>query len=97
VPGGNYVFQLQAANNEGIWNEEILSVPVSITTAWWTTTWFYALLGMAVLVTSWWLYKRRIRQIRQQEQVRSEFEKKLANVEMSALRAQMNPHSFSTP
>jgi LytS/YehU family sensor histidine kinase len=83
---------LQAANNEGIWNEKILSVPVIIATAWWTTAWFYALLGIIVLSFSWWLYKRRIRQVKTREYVRSEFEKKLANVEMSALRAQMNPH-----
>jgi ligand-binding sensor domain-containing protein len=92
VPGGKYVFQLQAANNEGIWNEKILSVPVIIATAWWTTAWFYALLAIIVLSFSWWLYKRRIRQVKTREYVRSEFEKKLANVEMSALRAQMNPH-----
>lgn len=92
VPGGKYVFQLQAANNEGVWNSQVLSVPVVIATAWWTTWWFYVLLGITVLGLSGWLYKRRIGQVKQREYVRSEFDKKLANVEMSALRAQMNPH-----
>ena len=40
VPGGDYVFQLQAANNEGIWNEKILELPVHIATPWWLTWWF---------------------------------------------------------
>jgi ligand-binding sensor domain-containing protein len=92
VPGGEYVFQLQAANNEGQWNEQILSVPVVIETAWWANAWFYVILVIALLSFSWWLYKRRIRQVKNREYIRSEFEKKLANVEMSALRAQMNPH-----
>lgn len=92
VPGGKYVFQLQAANNEGVWNKEILSVPVVIATAWWTTAWFYVVVAIALVSFSWWAYKRNISQVKQREYVRSEFEKKLANVEMSALRAQMNPH-----
>lgn len=92
VPGGDYVFELQAANNEGVWSEKILSVPIVIATAWWSTWWFYVLLVLTVLSFSWWAYKRRIAQVKNREYVRSEFEKKLANVEMSALRAQMNPH-----
>jgi hypothetical protein len=92
VPGGKYTFQLQAANNEGVWNSQVLSLPVVIATAWWNTWWFYVLLVVLGLGFSGWLYKRRIAQVKQREYIRSEFEKKLANVEMSALRAQMNPH-----
>ena len=40
VPGGDYVFQLQAANNEGVWNEKIFELPVHIATIWWKTWWF---------------------------------------------------------
>src|SRR4030095_13601090 len=41
---------------------------------------------------AWWAYRYRIGQIRKKEQLRSQYEKKLANSEMSALLAQMNPH-----
>src|SRR5690606_27433686 len=34
----------------------------------------------------------RIQQIRREEQMKAEFNKKLAEVEMAALRSQMNPH-----
>ena len=92
VPGGDYVFQLQAANNEGVWNEKTLELPIHIGTVWWMTTWFRiaALVTLSTLFV--WVYRYRIGQIRKKEQLRSQYEKKLANVEMSALLAQMNPH-----
>ncbi len=37
-------------------------------------------------------YRFRIKQVRREEQMKTEFNKKLAEVEMAALRSQMNPH-----
>ncbi len=92
VPGGDYVFELQAANNEGLWNEKIIALPIHVATPWWLTWWFRigTLLFFAALV--WWFYRYRISQVRKKEQLKSRYEKKLANVEMTALLAQMNPH-----
>lgn len=92
VPPGDYIFQLQAANNEGVWNAKMLQLFVQVATPWWQTWWFRiaALLLTAAIV--YWLYRFRIRQVRKKEQLKSQYEKKLANVEMSALLAQMNPH-----
>lgn len=92
IPPGDYVFQLQAANNEYIWNEEMLEIPISIASAWWMTWWFQ--LGVVLLVAGaiYWLYRYRIQQFRKKEKLKTQYEKKLANVEMTALLAQMNPH-----
>jgi LytS/YehU family sensor histidine kinase len=38
------------------------------------------------------VYRFRVGQIRREEKLKTEFNKKLAEVEMTALRAQMNPH-----
>ena len=92
VPGGDYIFQLQAANNEGVWNEKILELPVHIATIWWKTWWFRIVAILTFIALAWWAYRYRIGQIRKKEQLRSQYEKKLANSEMSALLAQMNPH-----
>lgn len=92
VPGGNYVFQLQAANNEGVWNEKILELPVHIATPWWLTWWFRVALVLLIAWLAWWFYRYRITQIKKKEKLRTQYEKKLANVEMTALLAQMNPH-----
>jgi len=92
VPGGDYVFQLQVANNEGIWNEKILEVPVHISTAFWLTWWFRTALVFLVMFIVYWLYRYRVDQVKKKQKLKSEYERKLANVEMSALLAQMNPH-----
>jgi sensor histidine kinase YesM len=92
VPGGDYVFQLQASNNEGVWNEKTLELPVYIATIWWKTWWVRIAALLMIMGLIVWVYRYRIGQIRKKEQLRSQYEKKLANVEMSALLAQMNPH-----
>jgi ligand-binding sensor domain-containing protein len=92
VPGGDYVFQLQAANNEGAWNEKIVEMPVHIATPFWLTWWFITSLAIGIALAGYWLYRNRVEQIKKKQRLKSEYEKKLASVEMSALLAQMNPH-----
>lgn len=92
VPGGDYVFQLQAANNEGIWNEKIYELPIHVATAFWLTWWFRTSAIILILVAVYLLYRYRISQVKKKQKLKAEYEKKLANVEMSALLAQMNPH-----
>lgn len=92
VPGGDYEFQLQAANNEGRWNEKILEVPVHIKTPYWRTWWFRISIAAIIAFLAYWLYRYRVSQVKKKQKLKSDYEKKLANVEMSALLAQMNPH-----
>jgi ligand-binding sensor domain-containing protein/two-component sensor histidine kinase len=92
VPPGEYVFQLQAANNEGVWNTKTLQLSVHVATPWWQTWWFRIAALLLTTAVVYWLYRYRIRQVRKKEQMKSQYERKLANVEMSALLAQMNPH-----
>ncbi|MDF2192897.1 sensor histidine kinase [Paraflavitalea sp. CAU 1676] len=92
VPPGNYVFQLQAANNEGVWNKKMVQLAMHIATPWYKTWWFYLLSFVVISALVYWLYRMRIGQVRKKEQLKAQYEKKLANVEMSALLAQMNPH-----
>ena len=92
VPGGKYVFQLQAANNEGDWNGMLLEIPVVIATAWWASGWFRSVGSLCIAVLVYGVYRYRIGQIRRKARLKADYEKKLAHVEMSALLAQMNPH-----
>jgi len=92
VPSGNYEFQLQAANNEGIWNPEILSIPVEIRKPWYASLWFIIPVSLFMVLMVYSLYTYRVNQIKQEEQLKTFYEKELAKVEMSSLIAQMNPH-----
>jgi ligand-binding sensor domain-containing protein len=91
LDGGDYVFYLKAASSEGVWSDP-LALAIHINTPWWKTWWFWTLLGAVIVAITILAVQWRIRQVRNQEQLRAEFERKLADVEMNALRAQMNPH-----
>jgi len=43
LPVGNYMFEVRAANADGVWNEQGTSLPLQVTPVWWATT------GMKVL------------------------------------------------
>ncbi len=47
LPAGRFVFRVKAANNDGVWNEEGMSVPVQVLPPPWKTWWAY--LGYALL------------------------------------------------
>lgn len=49
---GNYIFQLKAANNDGVWNEEGTSIKIIKHPAFWETGWFLSicLLGLDLIV-----------------------------------------------
>ena len=65
---------------------------IHISTVWWKTTWFWGLSALVILGVAYLLYRLRIRQVLKEERLRSDYERRLTDVEMSALRAQMNPH-----
>lgn len=92
IDGGSYTFKVKAANIDGVWNTEPLEVRLHISTPWWKTWWFRGLLLAGIFGGAWGFYRNRIRSIRKEERLRSAYQKKLASVELTALRAQMNPH-----
>ncbi len=47
LPKGTYVFKVKAANNDGVWNEEIISLKIEVLPPWWATNW--AILGYVLL------------------------------------------------
>lgn len=58
-----YIFRVQASNNDGVWNEEGIALPIVITTPWWKTNLAKTLYILAVLFTIFAIYRFRIRQI----------------------------------
>ena len=70
IPPGHYVLNILAANSDGVWSPEGVSLPISIEPYWWQTLWFRSsatLLALAALVAAFqWrvsaLKRRRIEQ-----------------------------------
>lgn len=92
VPGGDYTFKVQAINSEGLSLNEPYELFIHVSTVWYKTIWFWCLAFLLLSGLAYLIYKWRINQVRKEERLHSEYERKLADVEMSALRAQMNPH-----
>lgn len=92
VPSGQYTFELQAANNEGVWNGQLLKIPIDIHQPWYKAWWFYLSVALFLALMIFSVYQYRINQVRNEAEIRTAYEKKLAEVEMNALLAQMNPH-----
>lgn len=85
---GQYTFKVKAANNDGIWSKEITELDIVIVPPFWQTWWFYSVMLLALAGLGWLLLRLRIRYIRKEAQVNTQ----LAEMEMKALHAQMNPH-----
>jgi two-component system, sensor histidine kinase ChiS len=64
---GHYVFKVRGSNNDGLWNETGMAIPIFIAPPYWNTWWFRVLtilfFGCAVFV----VYRWRIRQIEWQK------------------------------
>lgn len=90
VPPGHYTLRLRAMHNDG--TAGVMNIRLIIKPPFWQTWWFQLLAAGLLLAAVWGIYRYRIGQIRREEMLKTEFNRRLSKVEMSALRAQMNPH-----
>ena len=47
---GDYIFRLKASNADGVWNEEGISIAMTILPPWWHTWWAYAVYALLFIV-----------------------------------------------
>lgn len=70
---GEYVFHVKGSNNDGVWNEEGISVKITILPPFWRTWWFRLLSFVALVVIGASWFRWRVRHI-QKEKERLEIE-----------------------
>lgn len=92
LDGGQYTFKVRAKREFENWSSYSDSMSVFISTPFYKTIWFFLLLLVFTLFVIYLIFKARERQIQQKSQLINAFNQQLAEVEMKALRAQMNPH-----
>ena len=61
LPSGDYIFKVQAVNEEGIAGETIELLNIHVETAFWKSWWFWSIIGALVLGFLFWLDRRRIK------------------------------------
>ena len=91
IDPGTYTFRVKGTNNDGVWNEEGTSMIVIINPPWYRTWWAYTLFALAFAGFIYALFRYRMNKIRMQHEIMLQ-KHKAAELEMQALRAQMNPH-----
>ncbi len=88
VKGGEYTFKVAVANNDGHWSPDPLAIEVFVGTPWHQQLWFRILAALLVAGGAFIFYQYRLKQVK----LKGDYEKKVADMELTALRAQMNPH-----
>lgn len=63
IPPGEYVFQVIASNNDGVWNESGVRLPITISPPYWQTWWFRLLFLAFTVGLIYLFYKLRMRSI----------------------------------
>ena len=92
LPSGEYTFCVEACNLRSLGHIEPLEVKFTILHPWWGL-WYVQILAILLVVALAGLIIRKYIQIdRNREHRKSEIEKKIVQLEMQALQAQMNPH-----
>jgi hypothetical protein len=90
IPSGNFTFKVHLTGENS--NSKEASIEISVTAPFWRQDWFRMLITSVVLGLAYLAFRMRLNQVRKEEKIKREYNKKIADVEMKALRAQMNPH-----
>jgi signal transduction histidine kinase/ligand-binding sensor domain-containing protein/CheY-like chemotaxis protein len=67
LPPGKYIFKVKGSNSDEVWNEEGVSLKVTIVPPFWKTGWFYLLCILFFLLLILGLHRLRVRRLKNQE------------------------------
>jgi ligand-binding sensor domain-containing protein/signal transduction histidine kinase len=67
LEGGTYIFRVKASNNDGVWNNEGISLKIIIKPPFWKTQWFKFVLILLLVLGIYLIYRIRIRSLQKQK------------------------------
>ncbi|HEY1045986.1 MAG TPA: histidine kinase, partial [Bacteroidia bacterium] len=89
---GDYKFEIYARNTTTLKKSNIQSLTFTVLQPWYSTWWFCLLCFTLIVSLVYLLIKRRINTVKKRSAELNKINKTFAELEMQALRAQMNPH-----
>ncbi|RYU93776.1 ligand-binding sensor domain-containing protein [Emticicia agri] len=92
LPPGTYTFKVTAMSDGLNWSRNVASMTIVITPPWWKTLWFRVGFLLIVSAILYYLYKRQIQDIETREAEKTEVQKQINDLKLTALRSQLNPH-----
>ncbi len=77
LPPGKYIFEVKAANNDGVWNEKPANLHLTILKPYWMQTWFYIALSLFIVLLvaavvyfiSTYRYRRQLAEMERQKEI----------------------------
>ncbi|MBN1886677.1 MAG: response regulator [Thermoflexales bacterium] len=91
LDGGAYTLRVIGSNNDGVWNEEGVSLQVVVVPPWWARTWFRVLAGLVVVGVLLGIYLVRVNQLKTAQALReSQLQAAAAEAQARATQAQLD-------
>ena len=88
LPPGNYTFTVQGSNSQGVWSDHLAQLHITVLPPWWGTWWAYGVYLIIIAGFIFLIARTQHRRLLTKERGLNQ----LRELEMQALRAQMNPH-----
>jgi signal transduction histidine kinase/streptogramin lyase len=79
LPDGRYVFQVIAANSDGVWNRQGAQIEIKVLPAFWRTWWFTAIIAATIAGAAIAAYRFRVNNLEQARAAQQEFSRLLIN------------------
>lgn len=92
LPPGSYLFKVRSVNPAGTFSTGITTLTINILPAFWQTALFRILCVLLIIVLVYVYFKLRVNAVKKEARRRTAIQQQIAQLEMKALRAQMNPH-----
>ena len=92
LPAGKYTFKVKASIDGRNWTAAGNEVFLQVITPVWQRWWFVLLLMLGMAGIIYGAFQIRLNQLSKQQKIKTEYNKRISEIEMKALRAQMNPH-----
>jgi signal transduction histidine kinase/ligand-binding sensor domain-containing protein/DNA-binding NarL/FixJ family response regulator len=91
LPGGQYTLRVIGSNNDGVWNEEGVTLKVVVVPPLWASGWFRVLAGLAVVGILAGVYLVRVNQLKTAQALReSQLQAAAAEAQARATQAQLD-------
>jgi two-component sensor histidine kinase len=88
LPAGEFIFEVVAVNEDGVRSDKPAQISITVHAPYWQKWWFYGLLFLLVVFVLSFIFLLRIRYLHQ----KSESKNRVILSQLTALKAQMNPH-----
>lgn len=100
LPAGNYTFKVKAANNDGIWTKDPISLGITILNPWWKQSWAVTLYILLLLLFTYMSYQFVQKRIEEKRLIEYERDKRQQEEELNNRKLQFFTnisHEFRTP